>query len=518
MITSEQLLVLTGETLSINDIVDVARHKRMKVIISEETKSKMQASRDYVAKVANEKRVVYGITTGFGKFKNVVIAQDQLCQMQENLIMSHAVGVGEPLKEEEVRAAVLVRANSLVKGYSGVRIELVEKLLELVNADIYPYVPCKGSVGSSGDLAPLSHIMLVILGMGEVIEGGQRKPSNEVLARLGIQPIKLVAKEGLALINGTSVMTGIAALAIFDAELLTQMADISGAMTLEATMGTVAACHHMVHLARPHIGQQTVAENIRRLCADSAIGYSHRNCDRVQDAYSLRCMPQVHGAVRDSLRHIRSVVEIELNSATDNPLIFHDYDLIISCGNFHGEPIAFVMDYLGIVIAELGNIAERRICRMVDPATSEGLPAFLIPHEQAGLSSGYMISHYTAAAVVSENKILAHPASVDSIPTSANQEDHVSFGTIAARKARQIIENVYEVIGIELMSAAQGLDFHKPLLPGLGCQAAWEMIRQFVPFSEKDKILYQDMQTIRKEIMLDGKIVQHVEQRIGKLS
>lgn len=510
-------MFLTGNDLTIGDIVAVARNKARPVAIAESAKVKMLESRQYVEKIAAEKRVVYGVTTGFGKFKNIVISPEQLGQMQENLIMSHSVGTGDPLSEEDVRAAILVRVNSLIKGYSGVRIELVEKLICLLNWNVYPYVPSQGSVGSSGDLAPLSHIMLVILGLGEVIENGVRRPGREVLAKLGIEPIHLVEKEGLALTNGTSVMTGIAALGVYDAEEIAKTADIALGMTLEATMGTPAACFHMIHRVRPHLGQQLVAENVRRLCHESEIVESHKNCDRVQDAYSLRCAPQVHGAVRDSLRYIRSVVEIEINSATDNPLVFPTENLVISGGNFHGEPIAFVMDYLGIVMAELANISERRVNRLVDPAISEGLPAFLIPPQQAGVSSGYMIAQYTAAALVSENKVLAHPASVDSIPTSANQEDHVSMGTIAARKARTIIKNVYAVIGIELMCAAQALDFRKPLKAGIGSRTAYELIRQLVPFADRDKVLYHDMETISKNLVYNRRLLTEVENRIGKL-
>lgn len=510
-------LVLTGQDLTILDVVEVSRHKSKQVIISEDAKKAVLESREVVNKAVAEKKVIYGITTGFGNFKNVTISEEQLGQLQENLIMSHAIGTGEPLSEEVVRAAMLIRVNSLIKGFSGVRLELVEKLLEILNNNVYPYVPSQGSVGSSGDLAPLSHIMLVILGMGEVFENGQRKPSMEILDKLGIAPIRLTAKEGLALTNGTAVMTGIASLAWYDARRLSKLADISAAMSLEVTMGTLAACFPGIHQARPHQGQILAAENMRRLSAESEVIDSHKDCDRVQDSYSLRCSPQVHGAVKDALAYIKVVVTTELNSATDNPLVFADSGEVVSGGNFHGEPIAFVMDYLGIVMSELANISERRTCRLVDPTTSEGLPAFLIPKEQAGLSSGYMIAQYTAAALVSENKVLAHPASVDSIPTSANQEDHVSMGTIAARKAREIIKNVSAVVAIELLCSAQGFDFRKPLQPGRGTSEAFRLIRQEIAFADKDRVLYPDLEKLLNTLVYNGRLLEQVEARVGKL-
>jgi|SRR3989339_974275 len=514
--TSGQL-VLDGNSLTIEDIVRVSADKTMKVFISEPARAAMTLARQYVEKIALEHKVVYGITTGFGQFKNVILAGEQLRQVQENLIMSHSVGVGKPLAEADVRAAILVRANSLIKGYSGVRIELVERLLDLLNNGIYPFVPEKGSVGASGDLCPLAHIMLVILGLGEVIENGVRASSADILRKYGLTPMPLASKEGLALTNGTSVMTGMSALLIAQAENLAKLADISAATCLESTMGTLSAFSPLIQAVRPHRGQAAVAENMRRICMESEIMESHKNCGRVQDSYSLRCIPQVHGAVRDSLAYIRSVIETEINSATDNPLIFPEHDAVISGGNFHGEPIAFVMDFLGIVVSELGSISERRINRMVDSSISEGLPAFLIPKEQAGVSSGYMIAQYTAAALVSENKVLAHPASVDSIPTSANQEDHVSMGSIAVRKAKEITKNVYSVIAIEITCGAQALDFRHPLRPGFGARQLHEIIRQIIPFAEKDRVLYPDFEVVEK-LMLSGRLLSEIENRIGKLN
>lgn len=458
---------------------------------------------------------MYGITTGFGQFKNVTISPEQTEQLQLNLIRSHATGVGEPFSEEVVRASILVRINSLLQGHSGVRPVVVQALASLLNERIYPFVPCQGSVGSSGDLAPLCHITLTILGEGEVLHEGKRCPSRRILEEKGITPIRLLAKEGLALSNGTSVQTGIAALVVYDASRAAKLFDIACGMSLEALMGSVKASDPRVHALRPHRGQAESAENIRRLTFDSEIIRSHEHCDRVQDSYSLRCAPQVHGASRNAITHVASVVACELNSVTDNPLLFPMDEQAISAGHFHGEPIAQVMDYLKIAVTEFANISERRIAKLVDPSQSEGLPAFLIPGRQAGLSSGFMIPQYVAAALVSENKVLSHPASVDSIPTSANQEDHVSMGTIAARQAMFCLQNTYHVLAIEFLCAAQGLDFRKPLKPGIGTRAAHRMIRASVSFLDQDRVLYPDIECIRalmKETLLD-----EVEREVGTL-
>ncbi len=507
-------IVLTGETLTIEEVACVSR-KRERVLISENARAKLERARTFVDRLVKEEKVVYGVTTGFGQFKNVVISPDQTATLQTNLIRSHATGVGAPLPEDMVRASILVRINSLLRGHSGVRSTVIDRLLDLLNHDIYPYVPSQGSVGSSGDLAPLSHIMLVLMGEGEVLVDGKRKPSLEVLREKGLGTITLMSKEGLALNNGTSVQTGIGALAVFDARRLADVFTVAYAMSLEVLMGSVAASDPRVHALRPHPGQSAMASTVRRLCLDSQIIESHRGCGRVQDAYSLRCAPQVQGASRDTIEYVASVVTRELNSVTDNPLLFPEDDQAISAGHFHGEPIAQVMDFLKIGVSELANISERRIARLTDPSLSDGLPAFLIPKEQGGLSSGMMIPQYVAAALVSENKVLAHPASVDSIPTSANQEDHVSMGTIAARQAAMIVENARQVAVIELLCAAQGVDFRAPLRPGRGVQAAHRCIRQVVPFFDQDRVVYPSLEALAN--LVPETLLQEVEGAVGRL-
>lgn len=508
-------VILSGETLTIEEVVRIARgHERVQ--IAESARANLQKSRTFVDELVATGKVVYGITTGFGQFKSVVISADQAATLQANLIRSHATGVGEPLSEDAVRASIVVRVNSLLRGHSGVRQAVVDRLVDLLNFDVYPFVPSKGSVGSSGDLAPLSHIMLVLMGEGEVIENGKRRRTDEVMREKGLQAVTLMSKEGLALNNGTSVQTGVGALAVYDAMRLAKTFDIAYAMSLEVLMGTLSASDPRVHALRPHPGQITVASNTRRLCVDSRIMESHKNCNRVQDAYSLRCAPQVHGASRDTIWYVASVIERELNSVTDNPILFPDDGVAISAGHFHGEPIAQAMDFLKIGVCELANISERRVARLTDSSLSDGLPAFLIPKEQGGLSSGMMIPQYVAAALVSENKVLAHPASVDSIPTSANQEDHVSMGTIAARQAAEIVANARQVAVIELMCAAQGMDFRAPLAPGRGTEAAYRCVRTAVSFMEKDRVLYTDIEAIAK--LVPDELIRTVESAVGTLA
>lgn len=495
-------VILNGDNLTIEDVVAVARaHEEVK--LSESSRSRMERSSEMVRQLLAEKKVVYGITTGFGKFSNVVISLDQTKQLQKNLIMSHATGVGCPLPEDVVRAIMLLRANALAKGYSGARPVVVELLLKMLNSGVHPVIPEKGSVGSSGDLAPLSHMVLVMIGMGEAFFQGGRMPGGEALAKAGLTPLELEAKEGLALINGTQVMTAIAALTVFDAGRLADTADVIAAMTVEALEGREDAFDVKLQQVRPHRGQARSASFLRQLLSGSEILAQARN-KRIQDAYSLRCIPQVHGASRDAIDYTRMVVETEINAATDNPLLFPDEGEVISGGNFHGQPIALAMDFLGIALAELANIAERRIERLVNPQLS-GLPAFLT--EQGGLNSGYMISQYTAASLVSENKVLAHPASVDSIPTSGNQEDHVSMGTIAARKAATILENLRYVLAVELLCAAQGIDF-RGRKPGAGTAGAYAAVRRRVPKLEEDRIVHLDIeaavQLIRDNTLLEA--------------
>jgi histidine ammonia-lyase len=502
-----------GHTLSVRDVVHVARH-RTPVQLAEDAVARIVASRRYVDELVAADRTVYGITTGFGRLASVRIAAGDVRQLQRNLLVSHAMGVGVPLATDVVRAMLLLRAQSLSFGFSGIRLAVIELLLECLNRGVHPIIPSQGSVGASGDLAPLAHMALPLIGEGRAEYQGEVLGGREALERAGLSPVVLEAKEGLALINGTQAMTAIGALVVHDADALAMLADVAGAMSLEALKGTAAAFDARVTEVRAHPGAARVAENLRRLAADSPIHASHADCAKLQDAYSLRCMPQVHGASRDALTHVREVVTRECNAVTDNPLVFADTDQVISAGNFHGQPVALVMDYAKVAIAELANISERRVEHMLDPAVS-GLPAFL--SQQGGLNSGLMISQYTAASLVSENKVLAHPASVDSIPTSANQEDHVSMGTTSARQCAMILGNATWVIAIELLNAAQALDFHQPLQPGAGVGAARDAIRRVVPTLEGDRMLTPDLEEVRR-IMVDGSLMAAVEQAIGSLA
>jgi histidine ammonia-lyase len=502
-----------GVPLEINDVVRVARD-RVPVGLDEVARTRVLEARAYVERLVSEGRVVYGLTTGFGKLANVRIAPEDTQLLQRNLILSHAMGVGEPLAKDVVRAMLLLRAQSLAFGHSGVRLTVIELILACLNRGIHPVIPAQGSVGASGDLAPLAHMALTLIGEGKAEFGGEVMASSQALERAGLSPLVLEAKEGLALINGTQAMTAIGALALHDACELATAADITGAMSLEALKGTLRPFDARVAQVRPHPGMAEVAENVRRIGADSPIHTSHEDCEKIQDAYSLRCIPQVHGASRDALRHAIDVLTREVNSVTDNPLIFSSDDDVISAGNFHGQPVALAMDYAKIAIAELANIAERRVEHMLDPAVS-GLPAFLA--RQGGLNSGLMISQYTAASLVSENKVLAHPSSVDSIPTSANQEDHVSMGTTSARQCAMILENARWVIAIELVNAAQALDFHQPLEPGPGVKAAVRALRVVVPPLERDRIMTGDLEAA-KGLIVSGQLRASVEAVVGGLN
>jgi len=505
--------VHVGHALTIDDVVRVARH-RAPVQLAGDVISRIEGSRRYVDALVAADRTVYGITTGFGRLASVRIAAADVQQLQRNLLVSHAMGVGAPLSTEVVRAMLLLRAQSLSFGFSGIRLVVIELLLECLNRGVHPVIPGQGSVGASGDLAPLAHMALPLIGEGHAEYRGDVLSGRVALERAGLSPLVLEAKEGLALINGTQAMTAIGALVVHDAQRLATLADIAGAMSLEALKGTAAAFDARVTDVRAHPGAASVAGNLRRLSANSPIHASHAECAKLQDAYSLRCMPQVHGASRDALSHVGDVVTRECNAVTDNPLVFAETDQVISAGNFHGQPIALVMDYAKVAIAELANISERRVEHMLDPAVS-GLPAFL--SQQGGLNSGLMISQYTAASLVSENKVLAHPASVDSIPTSANQEDHVSMGTTSARQCAMILENSTWVVAIELLNAAQALDFHQPLVPGAGVGAARDAIRRVVPPLEGDRMLTPDLEAVRG-IMLDRSLTTAVEQAIGPLA
>ncbi|MFH1928652.1 MAG: histidine ammonia-lyase [Chloroflexota bacterium] len=507
---------IDGEHLTIADVVAVAgawkTPREVRVELADVTRERVRRAQEAVARFVSEGRIIYGITTGFGCFKDRVIPPDQVAQLQRNIVMSHSVGVGELLDGGTVRALMLIRANTLSKGHSGIREETLDTLIAMINLGVYPCIPCKGSLGASGDLAPLAHMALVLIGEGEAFFQGERSPGGEVMRRAGLTPATLVAKEGLALTNGTAMMAAIGALVTEQAERLSRAADIAGAMSLEALHGTPRAFDAIIHAHRPHCGQGQSAAHVRRLIEGSQF---LREDDplNVQDAYTLRCIPQVHGAIRDTIAHARKTIEIELNSTTDNPLIFFPENgepICISGGNFHGEPIALVMDFLAIALAELGSMSERRLTRLIDDASNRRtLPAFLIKH--GGLNSGFMLVQYTAAALASENKVLAHPASVDTIPTSANTEDHVSMGPIAARQAREILRNVEYIIAIELLAAAQGIDFRRQIMGeprrmGKGTGVAYELIRQRVPFLESDAIMYPYIEAVW-DLVSSGELV-----------
>lgn len=506
------MLVIGDRPLTISDVVKVAR-QRQRVALSKEAERKIAMSRVWVDKIMESERPVYGISTGFGELSSVWIPPENRERLQHNLILSHCTGVGSLLPEDVVRAVMLLRVNSLSFGYSGIRLETVQALLALINQDICPAIPCQGSVGASGDLAPLAHMAAVLLGEGMVVKNGQAVPSAPVLSAAGLAPVKLTGKEGLALINGTQVMTAIAALACHDAAQLMKVSDLAAAMALEALRGTRAAFDLRIAQIRPHRGQENTAKNVLALTEGSAIIQSHEDCDKVQDAYSLRCVSQVHGASKDALARVVETVNIEMNAVTDNPIVMADTGEIISGGNFHGQPIALVMDYLKLALAELGNISERRINRMVDGHLSN-LPAFLTAYP--GINSGLMIMQYTAASLVSENKVLVHPASADSIPTSANQEDHVSMGTIAARQAREILENVKNILAMELIAAAQGIDFLSPLTPGTGTAEGHRRIRELVSHMEDDRVLSPDIEAVKNAIT-DESLLAPVESKSGPL-
>ena len=504
-------LHINGNDLTLEDVREVAFERRP-VLLAPDAREQVNAARDVVDALVADNQVSYAITTGVGKLSDVRIAGDQIRELQINLVRSHAVGVGEPLSIAETRAMMLLRANSLSKGFSGVRGGVVDTICELLTRGVTPWVPSQGSVGASGDLAPLAHLALLLLGEGECHDGkGGRTAGAVALKAAGIKPLVLEAKEAVSLINGTQAMLAVGTLSLLAAEILVDSADVIGAMACDALKGTDAAFDERIHRARPHTGQIATAANLRRLLEGSAIRESHRDCARVQDAYSLRCMPQVHGAVRDTLAHCRSVFETETNSAVDNPLVFRnpksqnvDAD-VISGGNFHGEPVAFALDFLGIALSALAGISERRLERMVNPALSEGLPPFLAPG--AGLNSGFMMPQVTAAALVSENKVLAHPASVDSITTSGNKEDFVSMGMGAAIKLKKIVENTRNTMAIEAMAAAQALDLLAPLKTSKRLQRAHAAIRAVSPALEKDRVMYQDFARIA-DVIAAGKLAE----------
>jgi histidine ammonia-lyase len=487
---------LDGETLSLETVERIALGE-VQVQIAPRSLARMSKSRKYLEKVIDAGAIIYGVNTGFGELSNVSIDPQDIITLQKNLILSHSVGVGPFFTEEEVRAIMALRANVLAKGYSGVRPVLAELLTKMLNQRIIPLIPQKGSVGASGDLAPLAHLGLVMIGLGEAFYKDQRLSGEEALAKAGLQPLELQAKEGLSLINGTQVMTALGVLVLVQGERLIHLADGAGAMTLEAVKGTNTPFREEIQKVRPHPGQIATANHLQTMLQDSGILLSHKYCPKIQDAYSLRCIPQVHGAIRDALSYVRRVLEIEVNAATDNPLVFPEEDLVLSGGNFHGQPVALALDILGIALAELGTMSERRIEDLVNPSLSH-LPAFLT--EKGGLNTGFMMVQVTAAALASENKLLASPASLDSIPTSANKEDYVCMGVTAARKAKEILENVQRIIAIELMCGAQGLEFSNPDEAGKGVRKLYGLIRSYIPPLTEDRPLYPDINEVHQLI------------------
>ncbi|MDT4953461.1 MAG: histidine ammonia-lyase [Acidobacteriota bacterium] len=492
------MLTLSGQKLSLEQIADVARGGE-RVALSAEARERCLESRRVVEQITASGRVVYGVNTGFGKLADVRVAQPSLRQLQLNLVRSHACGVGPALSEMETRAMLLLRANVLALGYSGARPLIIETLLAMLERGVHPLIPAKGSVGASGDLAPLAHLALSVIGEGEAVFQGERMASIEALRRAGIEPVELEAKEGLALLNGTQAMAAVGGLALYRAENVARVADVAGAMTLEALRGTPVAFDERIHAARPHPGQTEVAAHLRELLRESEIRDSHVEDDpRVQDAYSLRCMPQVHGAVRGALKHARETVEIETGSATDNPLVFASETEVLSGGNFHGAPLALAFDYAAIALTDLMSITERRVDRLVNPDVNEGLPPFLTA--QPGISSGFMMAQVTAAALLNEARVLAHPASIDNIPTDGNKEDHVSMGMTAATKLRAIVENAEYAVAIELITAAEGLEYRAPLQPGRGVRRAYEVVRETVPRLTRDRSLAPDIEKVAAAI------------------
>ena len=503
------MMQLSGRPLSLSEIARVALgHETAE--IAPGAHAAIQASRRVVEGIVSRQAVIYGVSTGFGKLADVQIPSDQLEQLQVNLVRSHSCGVGRPLSEVEVRAMMLLRANVLTLGFSGIRLEVIQLLVDMLDRKVCPVIPEKGSVGASGDLAPLAHLALSLLGEGEAFFEGERMPSAQALQKAGLRPTDLQAKEGLALLNGTQAMHAVGGLALFRAKRLSRVADIAGAMTLEALKGTPVAFDARIHNARPHPGQQAVARHLLVLLRESEIRASHaQNDPRVQDAYSLRCMPQVHGAIRGALAHCEEILAIESGSATDNPLVFTDNGDVLSGGNFHGAPLALALDYAAIATTDLMSISERRIDRLTNPDLSEGLPAFLAQHP--GMQSGFMIAHVAAVALLSEAKVLAHPASVDNLPTSAGKEDHVSMGMTGALKLRTIVENAENVLAIELLAAAEGLEFRRPLKAGVGVERAFTALRALAPRLDEDRALSPDIERVASAIR-EGKFDSEDEQ------
>jgi histidine ammonia-lyase len=508
---------INGNNLDIDTVYKVSRGG-VKVSLAKSARELMSQSRKFIESQVAKGEVIYGVNTGFGALSSVKISEKDITELQINLIRSHSVGIGPAFSKDETRAIMLLRANALARGHSGIRHEVVDKLLEFLNSDILPIIPSQGSVGASGDLAPLAHLALSLIGEGEV--WGESDDFNKAVAtsdqlkRKNISPLQLQSKEGLSLINGCQVMTAVGLLAAYRARELCRIADISGAMSIESLRGSRGPFDEQICNSRPHPGEKKTAANIRRILSnESEISKSHEDCDRVQDAYSLRCIPAVHGAVKDTLRKAIETLTIEANASTDNPLVFADTKSILSCGNFHGEPVAFQLDFLAIAIGALGNISQCRISRLVNPQFTS-LPAFLAPN--GGLNSGMMIVEVAAASLASENKIYSHPASADSIPTSVDKEDHVSMGTIAARKLKLVVENVSQILSMEILASMQALSLLKPLCPAGGVRAAYDFLAKDIPLATKDRVFSQDIKKI-KSFVDDGRLVAHVEKSVGDL-
>ena len=503
---------LTGEDLTVEDVWDVAVHGAP-AVLGDGAHERMRRARELLESIQGEH--TYGVNTGFGRFVSTRIPDELAEELQLRLLRSHACGVGEPYPDEVVRAALLLRANTLAKGYSGARMETVELALACLNGGVLPVVPSRGSVGASGDLAPLAHLALPLVGEGEAWVDGERLEGAAALRRVGLEPVRLASKEGLSLVNGTQFMSAMGSLGLVRAQRLARTADLACALSLEALQGSRTSFQAAVHRTRPLAGQLESAANVWRLLEGSAIIESHRWCDKVQDAYSLRCAPQVHGACRDLLAYVGGTVTVELNAATDNPLVLLEEGEIVSNGNFHGQPLAFALDALAMAAAELASISERRTERLVNPSLSDGLPPFLV--EEGGLNSGFMIPQYVAASLVSENKVLAHPASVDSIPTSAGQEDHVSMGNAAGLKALRVLDNAERTLAIELLAGTQAVEFLAPLAPGRGVQATHEAIRALSPRLVEDRSLGEDIERVAAAIR-SGAVLEAVEAEVGLLS
>lgn len=500
-------VIINGNDLTLQDVINVARNN-YEVEISPEAEVRINKSREIVDKIVAEDKVIYGITTGFGKFSDVSISGEDCKTLQRNLIISHSCGFGNRLDSDIVRAIILLRANALSKGYSGIRLSTVKTLIAMLNKRVHPSIPEKGSLGASGDLAPLSHMVLPMIGEGEAEYKGEILSGKAAMEAAGIPTIELIAKEGLALINGTQVMTAIGALALWDGINLVKSADIAAALTVEALRGVKDAFDIRTHSIRPHEGQLATAKNILALVDGSSLITAQGEI-RVQDAYTLRCIPQIHGASKDALNYVMHKVEIEINAVTDNPIVTEEGD-VISGGNFHGQPMALAFDFLGIAMSELANVSERRLERLINYQLND-LPAFLVKH--GGLNSGFMITQYAAAALVSENKILAHPASVDSIPSSANQEDHVSMGTIAARKARDIIRNAERVLATEVLAACQAIDFRNDYVLGTGSKVAYSRVREKVNFIDNDVVMYKEIDKVT-DLVRSGALAEAVEEKV----